>query len=120
MTLKEFFDRYGLTVSIIVVFALVVALLPGNKPSSSSVNAESRSATQNTTNLDGATGDTALDGAASGTSDTLVGGAINPARSTGSAGSSGGGGAVASAPGQVNFGKGKDCNAKAQQIGFSP
>ncbi len=123
MTLKEFFDRYGLTVSIIVVFALVVALLPGNKPSSA-LNTGAQSGNTNATTLtggDGGDGNFALDPGASGANVTVPGGTNGSnLGSTGSNTPTGAGPSSVSGSSSVTFGKGKDCNAKGQQIGVSP
>ena len=114
MSIREFFDRYGFSVAIVLVFALVVALLPGNKASNAQNVGAAAPDTQNTQVT------TANSGAV--TADTLPGGAVNSSGSTGGGTANVGGrsaGAASSGGSQVAFGKGKDCNAKGQQIGFS-
>jgi hypothetical protein len=116
MTLKEFFNRYGLTISIVVVFALIVAALPGNKPAGTVAAGDNTSGSR----TNGALGTNGDSGTDFNTGETIPGG--GSVSGPGGNGSTGGGGGSSNAPSggsTVAFGKGKDCTAKGQQIGFS-
>jgi hypothetical protein len=116
VTLKEFFERYGVTVAVVVAFALLVALLPGNKPpSSNSVNAGSNGL-QNVTSDGAAVEGSEVGSGSSASGNTTGAGTALGGGSNGGTRSSGGVAGV----NDVEFGKGKDCNAKGQQIGISP
>lgn len=115
MTLREFFDRYGVTLTIVGVLALVLALLPGNAPDQT-VSEIGQSGTEST-GVDGAgdlgAGEGAPDGARGSGSGTRAAG--GRASGPGTAGSG-----VPGAPGEatVQFGKG-DCRGDGRELGIS-
>jgi hypothetical protein len=118
MTLKDFTERYGLPLGVLLAFALLLVLLPGNKPATVETTGDAFASDGSgqapgalAEGVDPSTVDTAAatDGGAGGTS--------------GGGGTTGGAGNQAGAPsggGQVVFGKGPDCDKNGQQIGVSP
>jgi hypothetical protein len=114
MTLRQAVDRYGAPVVILLALAMLVILMPGNKPKSSSVNASDTNNNSLSTNGDGtSTGD----GSGTGSTDALG----NPTSSGGSGGSGGntvggGGTAVPTGGSTYKFGSGPHCRADGRQI----
>jgi hypothetical protein len=111
MNLRQFLDRYGVSLGVVAVLALVIALVPGNAKTTSQVGTTGAAAA-------GRTGGGAAGGGAAGGNGTSTG--------PGAAGASGGGGAVtgnAQAQGvagsQVVFGQGPHCRPDGRQIGIS-
>jgi hypothetical protein len=109
LNLRQFFERYGVSLGVIGVLALVIAVLPGNANTSSSqvgttgTAAGSRSASSTAGGSDTGTGSATAAGAA-GTSGGPAGGATSAAANAGS---------------DVTFGTGPDCRADGRQNGFS-
>jgi hypothetical protein len=122
MTMKDFIERYGLPLGVLLAFALVLVLLPGNKPDSVETTGDA------TVGVDASDGSGALaEGADPASVDTGAGTGAAAAGAGGTAGGAGGttGGTTGAAGspsggGQVVFGKGPDCDSKGQQIGISP
>jgi hypothetical protein len=116
MTLRDFVDRYGPTLAVVLGLALLIALLPNNDHRTA-VNAGAASAGGAVTA--GATQNNGPDvtvGAGGLTSETGGGGAGTGAASGGTA--SGGAGGASAGNASVQFGKGK-CRADGRQSGIS-
>jgi len=115
MNLREFFDRYGVSLGVLAILALVVAVMPGNAKNATAVGTTGSSG--------GARAGTAAGGAggASGGAGSDAGGAA------GGGGTNGGGpGAVAGnsqaqgvAGTNVVFGQGPNCRPDGRQMGIS-
>jgi hypothetical protein len=119
MTMKEFAERYGLPLGVLLAFALLLVLLPGNAPSTVDTGGGSElgvDASDGSGDLTG-TGDQATLDAGSTAGGSAGGDAGGTAGGTGGSGGSGG---APSGGGQVVFGKGPDCDANGRQIGVSP
>lgn len=124
MTFKQFVDRYGVSLGVVLGLALLVALLPGNASERSSLTAGGTGSSGLDASgqpIDSGGGSAVTDdGGLSGT-DGLggIGGTGGGGSTGGSGGGSGGGGGVASGGSQVAFGKGPDCDANGRQKGIS-
>lgn len=111
MTLRDFFDRYGLALGLVGVLSLVLALLPGN-------------ASNRTVSEIGAGGTAGAAAGEFGTTGGTVGGTIGGVGGPGGGGSSGGASGGALLPGgdvgsaTVEFGKG-DCRADGREVGIT-
>ncbi len=119
MTRKDFLERYGVTLGVVAVLAIVLAILPSTKPSSSVGGI-----TQGGSDFTDATGGT-LGSSGSSTDDSSSDGAQTG--SGGGGGGSGGGSGGSSAPHGIGgagakpgvvFGKGL-CRSDGRQIGIS-
>ncbi|MEO7429511.1 MAG: hypothetical protein ABIY48_09035 [Acidimicrobiales bacterium] len=125
MTFKAFLDRYGLSIGVLVVFAAVIAVLPGNA-------SQQRGESAGSGRGGGIEGDAGQPGDGAGTAGSVVGDGGAVAVGGGSGGTTGGttgsAPAAGSAPGgsagpsggsSVSFGKGPDCDANGRQKGIS-
>jgi hypothetical protein len=116
MTFREFVDRYGPTLAIVLGLALLIALLPNNNHRSTSLSANG--AANNSASAAGALGTGT--GTGTGTDVTVSAGGTGGGGATGGAGSQTAGGAAGTASGTANvqFGKGK-CRSDGRQYGIS-
>src|SRR5438552_11410822 len=118
MSLREFFDRYGVPLGAIVALAVVIAVLPGNaKPGVGVQTAGGAYAAGNAgTNANGASpvvtdaNGVPVPGAAPGTPGATASGAGGPG------GAAAPGAPAAPAGSQVAFGQGPHCNPQGRQI----
>jgi hypothetical protein len=111
MNLREFFERYGVSLGVLAVLALLIAIVPGNsKGTGNQLNTTGNAAGPNGTGT-GATGGGAI-GAAPGAGGTAAGAA---------GGGAAGGGSVAgaSAGSDVTFGTGPNCRPDGRQVGIA-
>lgn len=111
MTLRDFLDRYGVTIAVIGMLALVIAILPGNAPSETASRLASGAGG----------GETDLGGGTDGGSDGLTSGpAAAGGRAAGPGGSIGSGTTprVTGPVGKAIFGQG-DCRPDGRESGFS-
>jgi hypothetical protein len=114
MNLRQFFERYGVSLGVLAVLALLIAIVPGNsKQSSDQVNTSAAGASGSGSATKAGTGP----GGAAGT----AGGAAGGAGAAGAAGGAGGGsaGAPAASSADVSFGTGPDCRPDGRQVGIS-
>ncbi len=116
MTMKDFAERYGLFLGVLLAFALVLVLLPGNAPSTLGTTGDTL------LGPDGSDGTEVLaEGGEAGAGGTTGGGTGGATGGTGgTAGGTGGQAGTPSGGSQVAFGKGPDCDANGRQIGVSP
>jgi hypothetical protein len=112
VTLRQFMDRYGVALGVVLGLVIVIAVLPGNATSDrlaaggGDLSADELAADASTGDLGIAAG---AEGAAAGT---------DPAAAAAAAG--GGGGAQAAAtPGGVKFGSGPNCRGDGRQKGVT-
>ncbi len=118
MTMRDFAERYGLPLGVLLVFALVLVLLPGNAPSSLEASGEALLGPDESGVLADGVDPASVDAGAA-----TDAGATDGAAAEGTAGTAGGTEGQAGAPSggsQVAFGKGPDCDATGRQIGVSP
>ena len=119
MNLRQFLDRYGVSLAVLAVLALVVAIVPGNSKNAAQVGTT------------GGSSGTRANAAAAGSHGT-AGGAAGPAGATGvtagpggataggPAGATTGGDQAAGAAGSsVTFGQGPNCRSDGRQFGIS-
>jgi hypothetical protein len=145
VTLRDFYERYGPTVAIAAVFALVMILLPGNAPERTSDLAATGPSAVGSNTVEGGDGaitvpeagapvDGAVDAGATGAADATGGGAAGAtgaaapgAARGGAAGgaagaaagpAAGGSGGAAGASGGVQLGKGP-CRSDARMLGIA-
>ena len=108
MTLRQFFERYGVSLGVLAALALLIAVLPGNARNGADRVGTSKSA-------QAAAG---RSGGAGGADATGAGGA--GAAGTGAGGADGAGGASPAELSQdVHFGQGPNCRPDGRQIGIS-
>jgi hypothetical protein len=114
MNLRQFFERYGVSLGVLGVLALLIAALPGNTTGTSNV------AAGNTSSGAGGNG-TAAAGVGSGAAGTGGAGAAGTpgAAGAGGAGGAAGGGGASPAGSDVVFGTGPNCRSDGRQLGFS-
>jgi hypothetical protein len=143
MTFKQFFDRYGPTLAVLLVLVILIVALPGNvkEPTDltttgggSSFDAAPGGTTETTVGVD-ASGNPVDPGTASGTGTSGGGGTAGGTGSTGGGTATGGAtpaapGGAAAAPGDavappravpkgVEFGTGPNCQANKRQKGIA-
>ena len=118
MNLREFFERYGVSLGVLAVLALVIALVPGNsKQTSNQVGTSSNAPGSKAASAAGSAAGGGAAGSAGGAGAAGAGGAGGGA---GGAGGSGAGGSVAGADaGSVAFGQGPNCRPDGRQVGIS-
>ncbi|MGH2759611.1 MAG: hypothetical protein ACRDKJ_08605 [Actinomycetota bacterium] len=110
MTFRDFLERYGVTLGIVVVLAIILAALPGNAPDRTASELASGSGTsaaelsEGSTVTGGANGGLTAGGGASAGGTSVAGGALTP------------GGAVGAA--KVIFGEG-DCRSDKRENAIS-
>src|SRR5947207_9890604 len=119
MNLREFFERYGVSLGVLAVLALVIALVPGN--SKQTGNQVGTSSNGPGSKAASATGPAAGSGAAGGTGGAGAAGAGGGGGGAGGAGGTGAGGSVAGADAGsgVAFGQGPNCRSDGRQVGIS-
>ncbi|MEY2449664.1 MAG: hypothetical protein QOH79_3140 [Acidimicrobiaceae bacterium] len=110
MNLRQFFERYGVSLGVLAVLALLIAIVPGNSNGTGN---------QVSTTGGAAAGKTATGAAATGEGATGAGGTGGAAGGTGAAGGPGGSVAGASGGNDVTFGAGPDCRPDGRQVGIS-
>lgn len=134
MTFRDFTDRYGLALGVLLSLTLVIALLPGNADSRRALETSGGDQGSFDDSFDGG-GDSFDGGVASGDGSTPgAGGGDGAGSSTGggspTGGDTGGGGQGATpgspgggggggTPGQVAFGQGPDCDESGRQRGIA-
>ncbi len=137
MTFKQFVDRYGVSLGVVLGLALLLALLPGNAAQRSSLDALGPQSPgvdgSDQPFADGGSDGGVLtdDGTALGTDGVDVSGGTAGETSGGSLGGTSGGGSTggvtggstgsnsAASGGPVQFGKGPDCDKNGRQKGIS-
>lgn len=113
MNLRQFFDRYGVSLGVLAILALVVALVPGNAKNATSVgttggNATTRAGAAGTNGAGGSEGPgTGATGGAADVGGSGAGAVTGNDQAQGVAGSS------------VTFGQGPNCRPDGRQIGIS-
>jgi hypothetical protein len=119
--MRQFMDRYGVALGVILGLVVVIAALPGNATSDRlSAGGSSDGFTSGDATADGGTVDGGLvAGGDPSAVDTSGGSAAGGGAAGEAAGGSGGGAATAAAPGQVRFGTGPDCRPDGRQKGVS-
>jgi hypothetical protein len=113
MNLRQFFERYGVSLGVLAVLALVIALVPGN---SSGVNGQVTTAGGPAAGRGNGAAGTSGDTASGGTS--ANGGAAGGSSAGGPSGGGSAAGAAAAGP-DVTFGAGPNCRSDGRQQGFS-
>jgi hypothetical protein len=109
MNLRQFFERYGVSLGVLAVLALLVAIVPGNS-----------TGTGNQVNTTGNGGTGRVSAGAGGTGDGANGTAAGGGAATGSGGGGAGGPSVAGASSSdVTFGTGPNCRPDGRQNGIS-
>ncbi|MEY2588152.1 MAG: hypothetical protein QOJ67_136 [Acidimicrobiaceae bacterium] len=127
MNLREFFERYGVSIGVLGALALLIAVLPGNSSSNAArvgTTGGAQSATQGTGSGSGtgaaagsatATGGAVTAGGPGAAAGGAAGGSAGPGAAAGGS-AAGGGGAAASS---VAFGQGANCRPDGRQVGIS-
>jgi len=115
MNLREFFDRYGVSLGVLAVLGLLIALVPGNAKS----DRVGTTGGQSTTRAAGSAPGT--DGTGTATGAGGVGGAGAGGGAGGGTAAGGGSvaGAQANAGSEVVFGQGPNCRSDGRQVGVS-
>jgi hypothetical protein len=117
MNLREFFERYGVSLGVLAVLALLIAIVPGNSTGTNNqVNAGTGTASGGASRT--ATGTGAA--AAAGTNGATAGGGAAGAAAAGG-GTVAGGGVAGAGPSaaDVKFGTGPNCRPDGRQVGIS-
>jgi hypothetical protein len=119
--MRQFMDRYGVALGVILGLVVVIAALPGNATSDRlSAGGSSDGFTSGDATADGGTVDGGLvAGGDASAVDTSGGSAAGGGAAGAAVGGSGGGAGTAAAPGQVRFGTGPDCRPDGRQKGVS-
>ncbi|MEY2459347.1 MAG: hypothetical protein QOG30_1177 [Acidimicrobiaceae bacterium] len=112
MNLRQFFERYGVSLGVLAVLALLIALVPGNTTTGNQVSAGGPGGGAKSAGGSGGAGDAAT-GNGTGPGATGGGGA------GGGGGGAGGGSVAGASSADVTFGVGPDCRTDGRQQGFS-
>lgn len=114
MNLRQFFERYGVSLGVLAVLGLLIAVLPGNAPNATGVAAGSGG-----TGGSSAGGSAGTAGGASGVGSGPGGAGAAGAGADGSGGGAPGAGTTAANNPDVTFGTGPHCRPDGRQMGFS-
>ena len=130
MDLKQFVERYGIALGVVIALVAVIAVLPGNaaqrEDSATDFDLSAGAGTGGTGTDISATGGTGATGAGTGGTGTAAGGTGGAAAgggggsgaAAGGAGGGGGGG-QAQSQGGVEFGSGPNCDGQGRQKGIA-
>jgi hypothetical protein len=118
MNLREFFERYGVSLGVLAVLALLIAIVPGN---STGTNNQVNTSGSGPGSPGGSASRTATGTGAAGAAGTSGATAAGGTAGGGTAGgvATGGGAAAGPSAADVKFGTGPNCRPDGRQVGIS-